>query len=407
MELWKVFVREEEWKLSWDRKVPRKTRPHLGQEIMETWALIITTKNLLSIQNIFLKCFLRKRFHSRKQHLLQGKSPTIALSLGLSKCVALRSNAINKQTIRKLTEAANSETDDPNTPTKSTTSASIHNIPENQAVHMVREQYVELLSFSQSNLICVTPSPTRIDSSNPELLQFWNAGIQIVALNQQSEDRIVKMNESLFSSNGSCGYFLKHQLLNRDSMSESPDFYCTKSISISFHYLSILGPFSTNQSKANQWANQNRPGSDQSQMSSTYSIRIEFQGHPTDNSSHVVDCNRSEVMREGVKNVKLAYPDLAFVTMAIIDGKVHSRRSLADYCVPVNSLAHGKQILLINFFSWLFFRKMIFVFSLTHCAWTFQAISFSSLLCFKGPHLIHNVCSWRKSERNWNKNRFF
>ena len=287
----------------------------------------------------------------RKQHLLQGKSPTIALSLGLSKCVALRSNTINKQTIRKLTEAPSSETDEPKTPTKKPSSASIYNLPENQAVHLVREQYVEVLSFSQSNLVCVTPSPTRIDSSNPELLQFWNAGIQIVALNQQSEDRILKMNDSLFISNGNCGYFLKHQLLNRDSMTESPDYYCTKTVSLSFHYLSILGPNWTNQVKPENVTNQKKTGNatnqsnaenDQSQTTSTYSIRIEFQGHPADNSSHIVDCKGPEVMREGVKNVKLAYPDLAFVTIAIIDGKVHSRRSLADYCVPVNSLAHGE-----------------------------------------------------------------
>uniref|UniRef100_A0A452U5X2 Phosphoinositide phospholipase C n=1 Tax=Ursus maritimus TaxID=29073 RepID=A0A452U5X2_URSMA len=73
-----------------------------------------------------------------------------------------------------------------------------------------------VLSFSetrahQAQLTRIYPSAYRIDSSNFNPLPYWNAGCQLVALNYQSEGRMMQLNRAKFKTNGNCGYVLKPQ----------------------------------------------------------------------------------------------------------------------------------------------------------------------------------------------------
>ncbi|XP_029947375.1 1-phosphatidylinositol 4,5-bisphosphate phosphodiesterase eta-2 [Salarias fasciatus] len=67
----------------------------------------------------------------------------------------------------------------------------------------------ELVRFNQRQLIRVYPSNYRVDSSNFNPQPYWNTGCHMVAMNFQTEGRMLELNRAKFSSNGNCGYILK------------------------------------------------------------------------------------------------------------------------------------------------------------------------------------------------------
>ncbi|XP_039529486.1 1-phosphatidylinositol 4,5-bisphosphate phosphodiesterase eta-2 [Pimephales promelas] len=76
----------------------------------------------------------------------------------------------------------------------------------NQILHLKPAQ---LVRFNQRQLIRVYPSNYRVDSSNFNPQTFWNAGCHLVALNYQTEGRMLQLNRAKFAANGNCGYVLK------------------------------------------------------------------------------------------------------------------------------------------------------------------------------------------------------
>uniref|UniRef100_A0A668RNL3 Phosphoinositide phospholipase C n=1 Tax=Oreochromis aureus TaxID=47969 RepID=A0A668RNL3_OREAU len=67
----------------------------------------------------------------------------------------------------------------------------------------------ELVRFNQRQLLRVYPSNYRVDSSNFNPQPYWNSGCHMVAMNYQTEGRMLELNQAKFSSNGNCGYILK------------------------------------------------------------------------------------------------------------------------------------------------------------------------------------------------------
>uniref|UniRef100_A0A665SVB5 Phosphoinositide phospholipase C n=1 Tax=Echeneis naucrates TaxID=173247 RepID=A0A665SVB5_ECHNA len=67
----------------------------------------------------------------------------------------------------------------------------------------------ELVRLNQRQLLRVYPSNYRVDSSNFNPQPYWNAGCHMVAMNYQTEGRMLELNRAKFSSNGNCGYILK------------------------------------------------------------------------------------------------------------------------------------------------------------------------------------------------------
>jgi phosphatidylinositol phospholipase C delta len=60
-----------------------------------------------------------------------------------------------------------------------------------------------------NHMIRVYPDPNRVDSSNFDPLKCWGHGLQMVALNYQTDDFHMSLNRALF--HGSGGYVLKSQ----------------------------------------------------------------------------------------------------------------------------------------------------------------------------------------------------
>ena len=68
----------------------------------------------------------------------------------------------------------------------------------------------------------VYPAGSRLNSSNYEPHKFWDAGVQMAALNYQTFDLGYMLNLAMFEANGGCGYVLKPQYL-RAGGTESSD----------------------------------------------------------------------------------------------------------------------------------------------------------------------------------------
>ncbi|XP_078422149.1 1-phosphatidylinositol 4,5-bisphosphate phosphodiesterase epsilon-1 isoform X2 [Cetorhinus maximus] len=120
----------------------------------------------------------------------------------------------------------------------------ISSVNENTAKRLCRRYSQELIQHTVCQLLRTYPAATRIDSSNPSPLMFWLHGIQLVALNYQTDDLPMHLNAAMFEANGGCGYVLKSPVLwdkncrmhNQFSPLErienmSPSLYCLTIIS--------------------------------------------------------------------------------------------------------------------------------------------------------------------------------
>ncbi|XP_051526099.1 1-phosphatidylinositol 4,5-bisphosphate phosphodiesterase eta-2-like isoform X2 [Myxocyprinus asiaticus] len=85
----------------------------------------------------------------------------------------------------------------------------VSSMSETKAHQLMQQKPVQFMRFNQRQLSRIYPSPYRVDSSNFNPQPFWNAGCHLVALNYQSEGRVLQLNRALFYSNGNCGYIQK------------------------------------------------------------------------------------------------------------------------------------------------------------------------------------------------------
>ncbi|XP_073732193.1 1-phosphatidylinositol 4,5-bisphosphate phosphodiesterase eta-2 isoform X2 [Misgurnus anguillicaudatus] len=85
----------------------------------------------------------------------------------------------------------------------------VSSLNETIANQILQLKPAQLVRFNQRQLLRVYPSNYRVDSSNFNPQPFWNAGCHLVALNYQTEGRMLQLNRAKFAANGNCGYVLK------------------------------------------------------------------------------------------------------------------------------------------------------------------------------------------------------
>uniref|UniRef100_A0A4W5NFD1 Phosphoinositide phospholipase C n=1 Tax=Hucho hucho TaxID=62062 RepID=A0A4W5NFD1_9TELE len=85
----------------------------------------------------------------------------------------------------------------------------VSSLSETKAHQIMQQKAATFVHFNQRQLSRIYPSSYRVDSSNFNPQPFWNAGCHLVALNYQSEGRVLQLNRAKFNSNGNCGYILK------------------------------------------------------------------------------------------------------------------------------------------------------------------------------------------------------
>lgn len=86
----------------------------------------------------------------------------------------------------------------------------MHSFSENKVRSKCRhKQTFDWIIYNQTHMSRTYPSGSRVDSSNYSPLLAWSTGCQMVALNFQTEDAFLRLNDGRFRENGNCGYVLK------------------------------------------------------------------------------------------------------------------------------------------------------------------------------------------------------
>lgn len=86
----------------------------------------------------------------------------------------------------------------------------MHSFSENQVRSLCRHKKSNAwISYNQTHMSRTYPAGARVDSSNYNPLLAWSTGCQMVALNFQTQDAFLKLNDGRFRENGNCGYVLK------------------------------------------------------------------------------------------------------------------------------------------------------------------------------------------------------
>ncbi|OTB02893.1 hypothetical protein M426DRAFT_190422 [Hypoxylon sp. CI-4A] len=83
----------------------------------------------------------------------------------------------------------------------------IFSINENKILELGISRHHELFTHNRHFFMRAYPKGSRVDSSNPDPSQFWRKGVQMVAMNWQSWDEGMMLNEAMFS--GEHGWVLK------------------------------------------------------------------------------------------------------------------------------------------------------------------------------------------------------
>ncbi|XP_055079056.1 1-phosphatidylinositol 4,5-bisphosphate phosphodiesterase eta-2a [Periophthalmus magnuspinnatus] len=107
--------------------------------------------------------------------------------------------------------------------TQANCSWQVSSLSETKAHQVMQQKPIEFIHFNQRQLSRIYPSSYRIDSSNFNPQPFWNAGCQLVALNYQSEGRVLQLNRAKFYSNGNCGYILKPMCMSEGAFNPNLD----------------------------------------------------------------------------------------------------------------------------------------------------------------------------------------
>ncbi|XP_051895465.1 1-phosphatidylinositol 4,5-bisphosphate phosphodiesterase eta-2a [Pristis pectinata] len=99
----------------------------------------------------------------------------------------------------------------------------VSSFSEAKTHQLLQQKPQQFLRVNQQQLSRIYPSSYRVDSSNFNPQPFWNAGCQLVALNYQSEGRVLQLNRAKFNSNGNCGYVLKPKCMTRGTFNSTAD----------------------------------------------------------------------------------------------------------------------------------------------------------------------------------------
>jgi phosphatidylinositol phospholipase C, delta len=198
--------------------------------------------------------------------------------------------------------------------------------PDN--IYMLWRQYNEF------HMTRTYPAGTRVDSSNYNPLLAWSTGCQLVALNFQTSDQPLILNDSMFRQNDGCGYVLKPPaVLGRSSVDSNrklfirvlsgsclPKPYGAKSGEVVDPYV-VVTLHDTEIDKDSKILKYNQ----------------------TKHTTSVISNNGfCPVWNEGQSSEFIInFPDVAFIQFSLCESDIGFDDSIADSAIPINNLRSG------------------------------------------------------------------
>jgi hypothetical protein len=107
----------------------------------------------------------------------------------------------------------------------------ISSFEETKHERIANTQPQDMINYCKIQMARIYPKGTRVDSSNYLPITGWNMGCQLVALNVQTPDEPLWINDSKFEDNGCCGLVLKPPImmeLEKFNISDNPKWYQQK-----------------------------------------------------------------------------------------------------------------------------------------------------------------------------------
>lgn len=224
---------------------------------------------------------------------------------------------------------------------------------ETKAEIFAAENGKEYAEYNNHHIARIYPKGTRTDSSNYDPVQFWNVGCQIVALNYQTYDDAMFINQSFFAQNGGCGYVLKPDFLRKGIEYDPKDPPIEK-----YKETLIIKVIS----------GQHIPKPDeefQGEVIDPYVI-VEVRGHALDEtkcSTNYVENNGFNPRWNETFTIPLCLPQLAIILFTVKDESKYGKNLvLGRYAIPYTAMAEGyRHIHLLNDFRQPMIPATIFV----------------------------------------------
>lgn len=204
-------------------------------------------------------------------------------------------------------------------------------INEASAKKLCRKHSLQLIAHTESQLMRTYPAGMRIDSSNFNPVFFWAFGIQMVALNYQTDDQSMHINTAMFEENGGCGFVCKPDVLWDQSHLMYRRFNPLDKAFDGLHSSQIVINIVSGQ-YVSQMTNL---------FASTY-VEVEMLGIP-------VDCSKKRtkiIRRNGFNPIwndtfffKCMFHDLAFLKFCVHDADTH--QIVSQRVIPLKCLRPG------------------------------------------------------------------
>ncbi|XP_028989038.1 1-phosphatidylinositol 4,5-bisphosphate phosphodiesterase delta-3-A-like [Betta splendens] len=206
---------------------------------------------------------------------------------------------------------------------------------ESDALRLIKDSGMHFVRHNSHQLSRIYPSGQRLQSSNYNPQEMWNAGCQIVALNFQTPGEQMDLNHGRFRQNGQCGYILKPPFMCRPDTTFNPE-NVGGGPGHRPHLLTVR-VISAQQLPKPQW---DKPSSIVDPQ-----VWVEVHGVPIDNDkkkTHYVENNGFNPRWDCTFNFTVHVPDLALVRFMVEDYDYTSRNDFLGQCtLPFTSLRTG------------------------------------------------------------------
>lgn len=206
-----------------------------------------------------------------------------------------------------------------------------------------------ILKYHQKQLTRVYPKGLRAKSSNFDPIKFWNCGVQMAALNYQTPDRAMQINQAMFRQNRASGYVLRPEFMF-ESSSESDgqiqfDPYNPMTLTCPTLYLSLT------------IVSGRHLGRNSSKGYVSPYVEIEIAGIEADQAKRKTNCVRDNGLNpiwNETFNFIIQCSDLAFLRVTVHDQDVSGdARFLGHGTYPINCICRRgyRSIPLMNEYS--------------------------------------------------------
>ncbi|XP_076856295.1 1-phosphatidylinositol 4,5-bisphosphate phosphodiesterase delta-3-A [Brachyhypopomus gauderio] len=206
---------------------------------------------------------------------------------------------------------------------------------ESEALKHIKNSGKFFVRANSQQLSRIYPSGQRLQSSNYNPQDMWNAGCQIVALNFQTLGEQMDLNQGRFLPNGRCGYVLKPSFLSRPDSEFNPE----NTGGGPGHEPTLLA--------IKIISAQQLPKPDTEKLNSIVDplVWVETHGTPVDNNkkkTHRVDNNGFNPRWDCTFKFLLHVPELVLVRFVVEDHDYTTRNEfLGQFTLPFPSMRSG------------------------------------------------------------------